>query len=76
MKYILIIVVCIAIVPNLKSQVEISEDNIHNLDHYETSIDDEKGEPLLTDRKSTRLHSSHTVNIVCRLLLEKKKKED
>src|SRR5438132_4551705 len=26
------------------------------------------------DRKSTRLNSSHTVNLVCRLLLEKKKK--
>src|SRR5256885_2403820 len=27
-----------------------------------------------TDRKSTRLNSSHLVNLVCRLLLEKKKK--
>src|SRR5438132_4870195 len=27
------------------------------------------------DRKSTRLNSSHTVNLVCRLLLEKKKKK-
>src|SRR5438132_3468041 len=27
----------------------------------------------LTDRKSTRLNSSHTVKLVCRLLLEKKK---
>src|SRR2546426_4752247 len=26
------------------------------------------------DRKSTRLNSSHLVNLVCRLLLEKKKK--
>src|SRR5215204_7311903 len=26
------------------------------------------------DRKSTRLNSSHTVDLVCRLLLEKKKK--
>src|SRR5256885_7579796 len=28
----------------------------------------------LRDRKSTRLNSSHLVNLVCRLLLEKKKK--
>src|SRR5260221_12920462 len=28
---------------------------------------------FLPDRKSTRLNSSHTVNLVCRLLLEKKK---
>src|SRR2546426_4571270 len=28
------------------------------------------------DRKSTRLNSSHLVNLVCRLLLEKKKKEN
>src|SRR5438034_3793963 len=27
----------------------------------------------MPDRKSTRLNSSHTVNLVCRLLLEKKK---
>src|SRR4029077_7691496 len=27
----------------------------------------------LSDRKSTRLNSSHTLNLVCRLLLEKKK---
>src|SRR6478735_11566490 len=27
------------------------------------------------DRKSTRLNSSHLVNLVCRLLLEKKKKQ-
>src|SRR2546426_5640110 len=27
------------------------------------------------DRKSTRLNSSHLVNLVCRLLLEKKKKK-
>src|SRR5574344_2842692 len=29
---------------------------------------------FLTDRKSTRLNSSHQINLVCRLLLEKKKK--
>src|SRR2546426_7739352 len=28
------------------------------------------------DRKSTRLNSSHLVNLVCRLLLEKKKQND
>src|SRR5207253_449323 len=28
----------------------------------------------LLDRKSTRLNSSHVANLVCRLLLEKKKK--
>src|SRR2546427_9088964 len=28
-----------------------------------------------SDRKSTRLNSSHSQNLVCRLLLEKKKKE-
>src|SRR5215207_5246679 len=31
------------------------------------------GPPPLTDRKSTRLNSSHEWNLVCRLLLEKKK---
>src|SRR5690606_40017275 len=30
--------------------------------------------PLWVDRKSTRLNSSHVKNLVCRLLLEKKKK--
>src|SRR5690625_6965000 len=30
--------------------------------------------PKLVDRKSTRLNSSHVANLVCRLLLEKKKK--
>src|SRR5881397_4245783 len=29
-----------------------------------------------TDRKSTRLNSSHIEHLVCRLLLEKKKKKD
>src|SRR5256885_13155603 len=32
------------------------------------------GRPRVQDRKSTRLNSSHLVNLVCRLLLEKKKK--
>src|SRR3712207_7760582 len=32
------------------------------------------GSDLDIDRKSTRLNSSHANNIVCRLLLEKKKK--
>src|SRR5207244_12483078 len=31
------------------------------------------GHLLRPDRKSTRLNSSHQINIVCRLLLEKKK---
>ena len=31
--------------------------------------------PTATDRKSTRLNSSHVRNLVCRLLLEKKKKK-
>src|SRR5207249_11939738 len=30
--------------------------------------------PRCSDRKSTRLNSSHVSNLVCRLLLEKKKK--
>src|SRR5688572_32169538 len=32
------------------------------------------GRPGAGDRKSTRLNSSHSQNLVCRLLLEKKKK--
>src|SRR5688572_32053251 len=32
------------------------------------------GEAQVVDRKSTRLNSSHSQNLVCRLLLEKKKK--
>src|SRR2546428_12022801 len=31
---------------------------------------------LFVDRKSTRLNSSHDQNLVCRLLLEKKKKQN
>src|SRR5215207_11319618 len=34
------------------------------------------GPPPLTDRKSTRLNSSHEWNLVCRLLLEKKKRKE
>src|SRR2546430_12644655 len=33
-------------------------------------------ERIIEDRKSTRLNSSHSQNLVCRLLLEKKKKKD
>src|SRR3712207_6860697 len=41
---------------------------------YEEALDQarEAGIALLVDRKSTRLNSSHA-NLVCRLLLEKKK---
>src|SRR5689334_24521805 len=35
-------------------------------------IGDDAADHLARDRKSTRLNSSHSSNIVCRLLLEKK----
>ena len=36
---------------------------------------DPQGEGSFGDRKSTRLNSSHTEYLVCRLLLEKKKRK-
>src|SRR2546426_6903291 len=38
------------------------------------ALDTGRAQTLERDRKSTRLNSSHLVNLVCRLLLEKKKK--
>src|SRR5881275_3384745 len=35
----------------------------------------DRGDGQCRDRKSTRLNSSHTEHLVCRLLLEKKKEE-
>src|SRR2546430_8374457 len=47
------------------SAAEVTIDADYNL-HYENVI-------KCIDRKSTRLNSSHSQNLVCRLLLEKKK---
>src|SRR2546422_1203161 len=41
---------------------------------YWASAIDVGGKHVGADRKSTRLNSSHGYNLVCRLLLEKKKK--
>ncbi len=45
------------------------------LDSVEDSVLDSLEAFEDSDRKSTRLNSSHQVHLVCRLLLEKKKKQ-
>src|SRR2546427_5227408 len=44
-------------------------------DRYRRSAEQHGGWAAASDRKSTRLNSSHSQNLVCRLLLEKKKKK-
>src|SRR5256886_5544119 len=44
----------------------------HYIDWRIQSVDTD----IARDRKSTRLNSSHSQNLVCRLLLEKKKKKN
>src|SRR5256885_7652103 len=54
-----------------------ADDDAHRQEHDRRPpgvIGELRNEEGREDRKSTRLNSSHLVNLVCRLLLEKKKK--